>query len=96
MRRAKSWSRARLVVALLVGAWAVTLDARAGDDDGASLFQSSCAGCHDRAQALERVDKYPSREELDAYLSTHFAQNPEIRGPIIDYLLTLRDASDNP
>lgn len=80
MRRAEIW----IGVFLLLG---LVATARANGGDGAeSAFQSTCAACHNEAKALELAKKYASPEELDAYLATHFATDPESRGKIIEYL----------
>lgn len=59
----------------------------------AETFRANCAKCHPRATTIaQRVkgDTADARKSaLDAFLSKHHAENPEVRERIVAYLITL-------
>ena len=59
----------------------------------AALYKTHCAKCHARAGTLAAVLKGQSDEEkasrLDAFLTTHHAEDAQARAKIVTYLVDL-------
>ena len=54
-------------------------------------FKEHCSKCHARASSVARSfdgSEEQRKKAFDRFLSTHYAEDPQVRAKIIDYLLT--------
>ena len=55
-------------------------------------FKGNCSKCHTRPSSVARSfdgNEEQRRKAFDRFLSTHYAEDPQVRAKIIDYLLTV-------
>ena len=81
-----------MFLVLTVGGWGEEAPYSGAADPGAAAFDTACSDCHatpaDRAEAIDGANVTDRAAALDALLSMHYAQDPEIRAAIIAYLVT--------
>ena len=55
-------------------------------------FKEHCSKCHTRPSSVARSfdgNEEQRKKAFDRFLSTHYAEDPQVRAKIIDYLLTV-------
>jgi hypothetical protein len=55
-------------------------------------FKGNCSKCHARPISVARSfdgNEEQRKKAFDRFLSTHYAEDPQVRAKIIDYLLTV-------
>ncbi len=55
-------------------------------------FKEHCSKCHARASSVARSfdgNEEQRKKAFDRFLSTHYAEDPQLRAEIIAYLLTV-------
>ncbi|TVR09091.1 MAG: hypothetical protein EA385_08315 [Salinarimonadaceae bacterium] len=56
---------------------------------GQAAYATACASCHANAARIAARSASRSPEELDAFLTTHYAEDEQDRADIIAYMLSL-------